>query len=212
MKRRRQNISALLAIAALSLSVACFAQRARQQQTTRKPTASASKKDKVKKMDQKIFKNVTLNTFQPTTCSPPQPDPSWRGVVIQAPAKVGFKRGKPFAEGAFARIPVCGVYRLNVPFPIVEDVIEIVAKDKKTGKVYSGIVSEVDDSPEELPPPAPPLTKEQVAGLASGRYFNPNLANFVELPHEPAVYEVHVKVRDARSNTVTIELVEGEVK
>jgi hypothetical protein len=40
------------------------------------------------------------------------------------------------------------------------------------------------------------------------KYFNPNLADFVKLPHESAQYDVHIEYRDYKSNVVAITLVE----
>jgi hypothetical protein len=62
------------------------------------------------------------------------------------------------------------------------------------------------------PPEGPPLRKEDVKGLASGGYFNPNLADFAGLPEEPGTYDVYAQVRDQRSNVVMIEILEGAPK
>jgi hypothetical protein len=82
------------------------------------------------------------------------------------------------------------------------------AKDKNTGQVFSGPVVKLNPSP-RVPPPiqAPPLNSRQLEGLASGGYFNHSLADYVELPQESAIYDVHVEFRGFESNIVTIELV-----
>jgi hypothetical protein len=164
-------------------------------------------------VDPKEFREIPLNTFEQTKCSPPEPDPSWRGIAIRGPRRVGFKRGVRVAEArAFAVIPICGLYRLDVLFPVGEDAIELFAEDRRTGRVYSGTVVETDSSPAEPHPGRPPLRKEDVEGMATGRYFNPNLADFVRLPAEPAIYDVHVEIRDTRSNVVMVEIIEGEIE
>jgi len=164
-------------------------------------------------MDPKLFLGVPLNTFERTQCTPPQPDISWRGVVIRAPLKVSFKRGIHIGRTkAFAAIPICGLYVLDVLWPLAEDVVLLVARDIRRGKIYSGAIVNIDPSPEKPPPERPPLRKEDVEGMATGRYFNPNLADFVKLPQEPGIYEVYAEVRGNRSNVVTIEIVEGEFK
>jgi hypothetical protein len=170
-------------------------------------------KDGVRMTDPKVFESVPLNTFSRTRCSPPEPDITWRGVAIQAPQRVGFQRGVRIGPTkAFAAIPVCGVYVLQVPFPVVADTIQLVAKDKRTGRTYSGPVRSLDSSPDKPHPNRKPLRKEDVEGLAAGRYFNPNLADVAGLPDTPGVYDVYAEVRGVRSNVVTIEVLEGGAK
>lgn len=160
--------------------------------------------------DPQVFQEVQLNTFSRSRCSPPEPDPRWRGVAIQAPRRVSFQRGiRVGPSRAFAAIPICGVYMLDVPYPPVEDVIQLVAVDKRTGRKCGGPVVSVDASPEEPHPGRRPLREEDVKGLASGQYFNPNLADFAGLPEGPGIYDVYAEVRGNRSNVVTIEVVEG---
>ncbi len=209
MKKYQPILAAVLTAVAVCCALACF-----RQQTQKAPRPGNKRQnEEIKMMEPKVFLEVPLNTFERTNCSPPEPDPSWRGVVIQAPRRVSFKRGVRVGETkAFAAIPICGLYVLDVPFPVVEDVVQLVAQDKKTGKIYSGPIVELDPSPEAPHPGRPPLRKEDVEGLATGRYFNPNLADFVKLPEAPAVYEVYAEVRGIRSNLVTIEIVEGELK
>jgi hypothetical protein len=212
--RRRIRCAAFVAFTALCLSTACFGQHAAKSKapTPQSPERSHKKEDS-KTMDPKLFLEVPLNTNERNPCSPPPTDPSWRGIVIQAPSKVSFKRGAPVGETkAFAAIPVCGVYRVDVPFPPVKSNLMLFARDKKTNKIYSGPVIELDDSPFEPDPDSRPLSAEDVKGMSVSQYFNPNLADFVDLPEAPGVYEVHVMLREMRSNAVTIEIVETKAK
>ncbi len=167
-------------------------------------------KEKPMKIDQKLFLNVPLNSNDPNPCSPPDPGPDWRGIKIQAPEQVLFKRGERVGEyGAFAAITICGYYLMDVPTVPWTQPMRLFAVDTTTGTGYSGDVIELDPSPEEPPPEdEEPLSPEEVKGLASGGYFNPNLADFVRLPEEPAVYNVHVEYRGFKSNVVTVALVE----
>jgi len=161
-----------------------------------------------------VFENVPLNTYQESPCSPELPGPLWRGIIIRAPGKVLFKKGEvvPDETGwymAFMKIPVCGLYMLQPPAEKDLGFLKIVAQDKKTGRAYSGDVYDKDPSPIV---PQPDSEKSRKAGRnrpdAIGRYFNPNLAAFVSLPQEPAVYEVYVEFWGHRSNVVTVELEE----
>lgn len=163
-------------------------------------------------MDPKDFLDVPLNSKQRHGCSPAiPPDPKWRGVVIRAPRQVWFKPGEIIGRmGAFAAIPICAYHLVDVrpenpPPPMI-----LVAMNRRTGQVFSGPITESDPSP-RVPPPVqgPPLTARQVQGLSSGGYFNPNLADFVELPQESATYDIHVEFREFKSNTVTVELIKS---
>lgn len=207
-KLRKFSIGIL--VVTLTFFSLCYAQKAKRSGVTKQKVTK--KKERLIKMDDKLFLNVPLNRYEKNACSPAKPDnPGWRGIIIQAPAKVAFKRGIKVGN-AFAAIPICGIYQADVPFPLEPDVLRIIVTDKRNGKVYSGPIVELDPSP-SLPDPDPvQLTKEQVAGLASGRYFNPNVADFVDLPIEPNVYEVMIELRGLHSNIVVIELVEGELK
>jgi hypothetical protein len=160
--------------------------------------------------DPKTFMEVELNSFVRNRCSPPDQGPKWRGVAIEAPKRVWFQRGTREGQTrAFAAIPICGFYMLDVPFPPVEIVIRLVAVEKKSGNTYAGAVHSVDPSPDAPHPGRRPLRQEDVKGMASGQYFNPNLADFAGIPEEPGVYEVCAEVNGQRSNLVTIEVLEG---
>jgi hypothetical protein len=173
--------------------------------------AEVKKKERPMEIDQKLFLKVPLNSNEPNPCSPQQPDPTWRGILIQAPKQVAFKRGEKVGKyDAFAAIPICGYYLLDVPAEPSDEPMRLVAVDRRTGTVYSGDIVRLSRSPVKPPPPSEPLTAEELEGLAAGGYFNPNLANYVHLPEEPSVYNVHVELREFRSNPVIIEIVEAE--
>ena len=159
-------------------------------------------------IDPKVFLDVPLNQNVPHACSPPAPLSTWRGVVVRAPARILFKRGEKVGpNGAFAAIPICGYFRVDVQLGSKEP-MTLVAVARASGKVFSGPIVETDPGLMIPPPAAPPLTEEDVKGTASGGYFNPNLVDFVPLPPGPGTYDVHVEFRQFKSNVVTIELVE----
>lgn len=134
---------------------------------------------------------------------------NWRGIIIQAPKEVRFKRSvRVGLWGAFAAIPIRCYYELNVSTTPPEQRMRLVAVDKRTGKVYYGYIVKLDPHPIELFPDTEPLTDEEVKGLASGGYFNPNLADYVRLPEESTIYDVHMECKGFKSNVVTIEIVE----
>jgi hypothetical protein len=159
-------------------------------------------------MDPQEFLSVPLNVNQQHRCSPTNNDPRWRGVLIRAPDRVRFKEGESVGDfGAFAAIPICGYFHMDIRLNVPPEPMRLVAVDKRTKQVFSGPIIELDPSPDEPPPAELPVTPRQVQGLSGGGYFNPNLANFVDLPHTSATYDVHVELRELRSNVVTIELI-----
>jgi len=167
------------------------------------------KQEKKMEIDQKLFLDVPLNSKAPNRCSPPNPGPAWRGVMIRAPKRVIFERDKRIGKyGAFAAIPICGYYFVDVVVDPEAKPMRLVAVDKQTGKIYSGDLVDLEPDIDEPPEDEEPVGPDKLKGLATGGYFNPNLADFVNLPEAPGIYNVHVEYRNFKSNVVTIELVE----
>lgn len=170
--------------------------------------------------DDQVFQEVELGSLGPNPCSPHEPeDPAFRGILINAPAVVRFKRGVRIEQDdTFAAIPICGYYILDVPYPpkypSALEAMRLVAVNRETGEIRIGPV--IDRGDEVPPPETAPLTKEELAGVSVAAYFNPNLAAFVPLPENPGVYDVRVELGQRgtedfiQSNTVTIEIVEAQ--
>jgi hypothetical protein len=162
-------------------------------------------------MEPKTFLSVPLNEKGPNACSPPEPvDPRWLGILIRAPHKVRFKKNEVVGDyGAFAAIPVCGYYLAEIRRDLPAEPLRIVAVDVKTKKTYAGPITDLEKGIAAPPPSSPPRPSPARKGSGGG-YFNPNLADFVELPKSSATYDVHVEFRDLKSNVVTIELILAE--
>lgn len=169
-------------------------------------------------VDDEMFKDVETGVLAPTPCSPKKPaDPTFRGILINAPKQVSFKKGAPGGRtGAFATIPICGYYILDVSSPpkfkSYLGTLQLVAVSRNTGRKYTGpVVDRRDGVP---PPKTKPFTEEQLKGVYVGGHFNPNLLEFVRLPKTAAVYDVHVELGNHgeegffESNIVTIEIIE----
>lgn len=169
-------------------------------------------------MDEDIFAKVVFNSRTANPCSPQEPDPEFLGILINAPKSVSFKAGERVGmDDAFAAIPVCGFYMLEMQYQRkYHDVVEamrLVAVEKETGWEFSGSVMR--------PRPTIPNTKrphvsdEQIRNMATGGYFNPNLAERVALPAVPGEYDVFVELgeRDSedfiKSNVVHITISES---
>lgn len=154
------------------------------------------------------FENIPLNSYEPSECSPESPGPSWRGMVIRAPERVTFEKGRESSiDGAFAAIPICGYYLIEYSQMPEAQAMRFVATDIGTGIRYFGDLLEQDESPEEPEPDDEPADPEELEGMASGGYFNSNLAHYVELPEASGLYDVYVEWGETRSNVVRIEVV-----
>lgn len=161
--------------------------------------------------DESIFSKVQLNVNSRNPCSPAKPSATWHGVLINAPRHVRFRPGDAVGETkAFAAIPICGLSNIHLGDDnLTDEPLTLYAVDKKSGQVYSGAVYVLDPSP-VAPLPSDVADKahsEKLPGQYAGRYFNPNLADFVALPQKSATYDVHVQFRGLKSNTVSIELI-----
>ncbi len=156
------------------------------------------------------WKNVPLNENKPCACSPTSPGVDWRGIVVNAPKKVHFKAGQVIDDfGAFAAVPLCVYYMLDVPSEPVHESYRITATDTGTGKVYRGDITTLDYGI-EVPAPTelmPDTSRPDPTGSASGGYMNPNLTDFVPIPQTSATYEVYLSFRGFKSNKVTIQLI-----
>jgi hypothetical protein len=162
-------------------------------------------------VDQRQFSQLRFDSTEPNPCSPKDPGPNWRGILIQAPMQVALKRdGGVGQQEAHAAIPICGYFMLAVTNTEKSSPMTLVAINKLTKKVYSGAIVKQDPRPREPTPETEPVDPELLKGLASGGYFNLNLVEYVRIPARPAVYDVVVEYGGVQSNTVTIEVVEGD--
>jgi len=155
-------------------------------------------------IDDRLFAQVTLNSRERTACSPANPGPRWRGILIQAPSRAAHPAAKSAAKPP--GIPICGLYTLDIPAIAASAPLTLVAVDTLRGEVFRGAVVDEDPGPEEPPPGNEPFDPAQYAGVATSSYFNPNLAKYVKLPPRSAVYEVFVEYGGAVSNRVKIEV------
>ena len=171
-------------------------------------------------LDDEKFKTVTINSRTHNPCSPEEPGHRFLGILINAPKKVSFKKDNASERGkTFAIIPICGLYLLKVKDQAkysgkVEEAMRLVAVSKETGKEYSGRLIAPEPVPTIPDAPLPSLSPEQLADMATGGDFNPNLAEQVPLPAALGSYDVYVELgeRDSddylKSNVVCIEIIE----
>jgi hypothetical protein len=161
-------------------------------------------------IDQRQFSKVQFDSTEPNPCSPKDPGPDWRGILIQAPRQVMLMQDvKTGQQEAQAAIPICGYFMIDVTDTEKSPPMTLIAIDRLTKKVYSGAMVKEDPRPQEPAPETEPVDPELLKGLASGGYFNPNLVEYVRIPAHTAVYDVMVEYGGMQSNKVTIEIVEA---
>lgn len=145
-----------------------------------------------------------------TPCSPVIDDPDFEGIVLNAPESVAYTPGDPPVPGsdAFADVRVCGTACVDQAYRglhgRVHEEILLVAVDSATQQTYSGKMEPIVN-PEERPADlgGGPVDTE---GLLVESYFNPNLAEVLELPERPAEYLVYAVLGEMKSNTVRIRV------
>lgn len=148
--------------------------------------------------DDELFFRIALNSTEPTACSPADPGPEWRGILIRAPESIRI------AKGIF---PVCGFY--NVDMAELEDgrPITIFAIEQPSQRTYVASMTEEDHSPEEPEPELEPVDSKLLEGMSIGGYFNINLYDYLQLPPDSATYTLFVQYGLKQSNTVTVKLI-----
>lgn len=156
------------------------------------------------------FGQFAAGLMDETTCSPVIDDPDFQGLVLNAPEQVVFVPGEPPIPGsmAFADVRVCGTACFDHGFmglrgDVIDEIL-LVAVDSNTQETYSGKMEPVEN-PEEKPDDLGGGPVE-TTGLLVETYFNPNLAEVLELPERPAEYIVHAVLGESKSNTVRIRV------
>lgn len=198
---------ALLIIVSISGNLFCDGPPNRPRTET---TAPANEQAKMNDQpDDSEFLTVELNSEEQVACSPPEPHPTWRGIVIRAPKTVYFDREKRIGnKNSFAAIPICAYALLLNTRELSMHPFTFVVEDKESDRVYVGALLDEADGHEDPVPIEEP--EPEYGTVAIGGFFNPNLADYVKLPETPGVYEVHIKRGDVVSNKVTIRILEKQ--
>lgn len=196
-RRRLAPALALLLAAAMAMAAPGAATAARPTPHTQKTTMNTDW------IDPPSFATAPIGTVRDHACIPPN-----RGsddqLNIAAPARV-----RPQASGALV-IPVCA--QGIIPVSQNQKLPRFVAVNTQTKAVYEGVAyeykprkrpgMEVDEIPSSRPPKGLPISP----GISVGTQFSTDLAAQVQLPKDPAVYEVYIESNGVRSNTVKIEV------
>jgi len=168
------------------------------------------------RFDEPRFETVSLNTFEPTECSPKISDPEFQGIVIDVPKKVTFEKtpDATFPQ-PLMNIPICGYYRFHAAIlPQVDNALKamrLVAVNLTTQKEYSGYLMEPHLKISAGEEAAAVSRDEEIEDVLVGGYFNSDISEIVDLPGEVGVYEMFVEFRERnpqkirKSNVVSIE-------
>lgn len=161
------------------------------------------------------FADVVQGSLLSNACSPEIEGGDFRGLRIAAPEVVTYAPGDfdPIT-GAFARVIVCGTYRLDFTTlglngDFVESIV-LIAVDEARRETFSGRMVTVEN---RIPPPdfGDGLEPADFAGDVITGYFNPNLAVVLGLPERPADYVVYAVLGPYESNRVRLSVREAAV-
>jgi hypothetical protein len=158
------------------------------------------------------FDRVPVNSFTDNNCSPDVlSDFTFKGIKIAAPQKVALE-GKPDKFGSFARVVVCGAYRMEANYLGLRERflprVIVVAIDQRSHIPYAGHVTGLFNAePGESPfDKMPRLPDTAFNGRFVSQYFNTNLVQIMELPQVETDYVVYAVLGKYVSNVVRIAL------
>ena len=142
-----------------------------------------------------IFTHALIGSDQQLPCSPQEPPPDWRGVLVAAPRQVSNDRTGP--------IPLCIYYMLPPPGggeqPMADVVVTFPAGLQQRGRA-SLLPSYI-----ELPMPSRNIPESERTYIASGGFFCIDLLAHTHLPLASSMLRVQLGLWDNWSNSVDIE-------
>jgi hypothetical protein len=147
------------------------------------------------------FTSVPINSMEQNICSPSNPGPEWRGILINAPEEIGFALGETRII-----LPICGYYHLDMESLLESQPLKFNVSKKGEDHFFSGFLLDKDPSPQEPEPFSTEVRKEDLKDLSLGSYFNPNLIDYVNVPLITGEYQVFVEYGGIKSNTVIVKV------
>ena len=153
------------------------------------------------KFNPQKFNNISINTYEQSQCSPAEPGPEWKGIIINAPEEMTFTERQ---ESIL--LPICGYYRLDMKSLSKSEGLKLNIFKKGSDKMVSGFILEKDPNPQAPEPFSTEVAEEETKDLALGGYFNSNLLDYVDIELETGEYEVYVEDGGMKSNTVIIKV------
>jgi len=148
------------------------------------------------------FREVALGTFAQAVCSPAAPSSDWSGVRIKAPQRIII------AAGERPVVPICGYFLVPVLAAMDGPPLAVQVRHVGTKVIVRGtVMEEGSNEPEEPPPPdAPTASRESLAGVSTGGYFNIDAQRYLPGLLAPGVYDVVVTYAGSNSNVLRIEI------
>ena len=147
------------------------------------------------------FSSIPINRMEQNDCSPANPGPEWRGILINAPVEMGFALGETRII-----LPICGYYHLDMESLLESQLLKFYVFRIGEDHIFSGFLLDKDPSPQAPEPFSTEVKKEDLKGVSLGSYFNPNLLDYVNVPLITGKYQIFVEYGGMKSNTVTVKV------
>lgn len=157
------------------------------------------------------FSNIEHGDGNPNKCTP-KIDDNFSGIKIHMPKEIIWtaKDRNPIS-GAFAKVMLCGVYRL--PASQLVDTsgfivsASVMATNIKTHENYIALLQENNFT--EDPEPSE-ISTEELKGVYETGYFAINILEVLDLPEKAGEYMVFVSFKTYQSNKQTITIKPGK--
>ena len=158
------------------------------------------------------FENVESDDRNPNDCTP-KIESDFVGIRINAPGSVTYIPGaKDPVTGSFARLMICGIYRLELPVLAqtkgFRKVATLAAVATDTHQTFTGGM--MHDHPDTPNPNPSKFSPEELKGFHETGYFNVNVLDYLHLPERPGEYQIFVTFTEYTSNVVTVTLKKPE--
>ena len=155
-----------------------------------------------------LFSEVVAGDNNPNKCTPKITE-NFVGIKINTPDTVQWAFGdKDKFTGAFAKMMVCGIYRLAAKDLFDTDgfnlTASLIATDSRTHKSFTAKMA-ADSLMLEDPNPRKPAP-EELEGVFETGYFNINALALLPLPEKDAEYTIFVMFKHFKSNVAVVKL------
>ncbi len=147
------------------------------------------------------FSKVIINSREENVCSPKKPEITWRGILINVPVEIIVK---PLEDSVI--IPLCGFYHLDLSKMHHAEALKFTVIQTEPKVTFVGLFLDEDPSPQAPNPDDEPVNPEDLKGMSTSTYFNPNLLQYVHFPAIPGDYKVYVEYAGSKSNIALFKI------
>lgn len=144
--------------------------------------------------------------WESNPCTPQIKGFAFEGLLINVPEEIFYNEGVPGSlTKAGGRLRLCGACRFKYNFMNLRghfiDHILFVVVNAKTHQTYA---AKLESVPNAMPGPDPEDGLEPT--MIVGEVWNPDLAELLGLPAEPAEYVVYTTIGPYQSNALTVKV------